>query len=216
MLITVNVQRRQTHTHACPARGQPVTQTQVHGVSQRDSQSSPDQSPQAISASQSLLTQLPRCAGVVGSAEEELLAIDLDGTTKAAIRRLPASGLRAQVEAQLCRQPGVPNLTRGALPHRREHRSPAQPDPATRRLTMAWRQPLAAYAHLAIARVRVAPAASHPLSQAHLSTIAHSAGQAAVARALHCSLAPLTRLCRPPHPPGDLHHRRCSRLGGPL
>ena len=126
----------------------------LHGVSQRDSQSSPDQSPQAISASQSLLTQLPRCAGVVGSAEEELLAIDLDRTTKAAIRRLPASGLRAQVEAQLCRQPGMPNLTRGALHHRREHRSPAQPDPATRRLTMAWRQPLAAYAHLASARVR--------------------------------------------------------------
>ena len=29
MLITVNVQRRQTHTHACPARGQPVTPTQT-------------------------------------------------------------------------------------------------------------------------------------------------------------------------------------------
>ena len=38
-----------------------------------------------------------------------------------------------------------------ALPHRREHRSPAQPDPATRRLTMAWRQQLAAPAS---ARVR--------------------------------------------------------------
>ena len=58
MLITVNAHRRQTHTHACPKRGQSVTQTRCM-ASQRDSQISPDQSPSAISASQSLLTQLP-------------------------------------------------------------------------------------------------------------------------------------------------------------
>ena len=62
MLITVNARRRQTYTHACLARGRSVTQTRcIASLSEIAGavQISPDQSPSAISASLSLLTQLP-------------------------------------------------------------------------------------------------------------------------------------------------------------
>ena len=191
---------------------------QVHSVSQRDSQSSPDQSPQAISASQSLLTQLLRCAGVVGSAEEEILAIDLDRTTKTAIR-LPASGSRAQVEAQLRRQPGMPNLTRPSPPpgaslagqagssHPTPHNGVAP--------TASGPRPLRERAGASSVAPSRLPQPALPVTRSRRPT----SRPLLIVRARRPSLGPSTapsRYSPASTVPGDLHHRRCGRLGGPL
>ena len=235
MLITVNARRRQTYTHACLARGHSVTQTRcIASLSEIDGavQISPDQSPSAISASLSLLTQLPRCAGVVMSAREELLAIDLDKTTKAArvalCRRLglPISGRRWRRDfaptGPGCRQPRMPNLKRRALPPRREHRSPAQLDLATRRLTLAWRQQRRPSPNLQARRARrprpsrlprpaLLVARSHRPTSRPLLTGCRRSGPPLFPRALSPTSARF-----PTHFRSPAHLRRhCGCLGGP-
>ena len=179
-------------------------------------QISPDQSPSAISASLSLLTQLARCAGVVMSAREEFLAIDLDKTTKAAMvapcRRLglPISGLRAQVEARL-------RSYRARLQAAEDAESQTQSPPPTPGASLAGpagsghppphvglAPTAAALAQLTGAAgpssaAQSAPAAGTPgrsLSQAHLSAIAHRLPSLGPSTA---PSRPLTHLCPLPY-----------------
>ena len=107
MLITVNARSCQTYTHACLARGHSVTQTRcIASLSEiaRAVQISPDQSPSAISASLSLLTNL---LAVLASSYQLGRSFSLSTSMKRrrpprshVCRRLglPISGLRAQVE----------------------------------------------------------------------------------------------------------------------
>ena len=192
---------------------------QVHCVSQRDSRSSPDQSRSvAIGYLSVTITahQLARCAGVVMSAREELLAIDLDKTTKAAMVApcrqlgLPISGLRAQVEARL-------RSYRARLQAAEDAESQTQSPPPTPGASLAGPAgsghppPHVGLAPTAAALAQLtgvagpssaaqsAPAAGTPgrsLSQAHLSAIAHRLPSLGPSTA---PSRPLTHLCPLPY-----------------
>ena len=170
-------------------------------------QISPDQSPSAISASLSLLTNL---LAVLASSCQ--LGRSFSPSTSIKGRRpprshvcrrlgLPISGLRAQVEARL-------RSYRARLQAAEDAESQTQSPPPTPGASLAGpagsghppphvglAPTAAALAQLTgpSSAVQSAPAAGTPgrsLSQGHLSAIAHSAAQAAIAQTLHCSLVP--------------------------
>ena len=203
MLITVNARRRQTYTHACLARGHSVTQTRcIASLSEIAGavQISPDQSPSAISASLSLLTNL---LAVLASSCQ--LGRSFSPSTSIKRRRpprshvcrrlgLPISGLRAQVEARLrsyrarlqaaedAESPGASFAGPAGSGHPPPHVGLAPTAAALAQLTGAAGPSSAAQS---------APAAGTPgrsLSQAHLSAIAHRLP----------SLGPSTAPSRPP------------------